>query len=94
MSDMECFFLNPGGSQRLPSTNVYFRLRTTPTFIKSLARNTIKITPTIIISPRSNNFFRDICSELLKLGGFKGSVLKFACFGTTLGKAHLASLRD
>ena len=78
---------------RMP-LNVHFILRTTPTFIKSRARNTIIITPTIIISPRSNKIFKDICSELLKLGAFKGSVLKFAYFGTTLGKAHLANLRD
>ena len=32
--------------------NVDFTLRTAPTFIKSRARNTIIITPTIIISPQ------------------------------------------
>ena len=32
--------------------NVDFTLRTAPTFIKSRARNTIIITPTIIISPK------------------------------------------
>ena len=34
------------------SYNVDFTLRTAPTFIKSRARNTIIITPTIIISPK------------------------------------------
>ena len=33
-------------------TNVHIILRTTPTFIKSRARNTTIITPTVIISPK------------------------------------------
>ena len=37
-------------------TNVHFILRTTPTFMKSLARNTIIITPAIIISPQPSIF--------------------------------------
>ena len=76
------------------SDNVHFILRTTPTFIKSRARNTIRITPTIIISRRSNNFLRIDVQSYLNSEVFKGSVLKFVYFGTTLGKAHLASLKD
>ena len=40
------------GVQYSNSNNVDFTLRTAPTFIKSRARNTIIITPTIIISPK------------------------------------------
>ena len=67
--------------------NVYFILRTTPTFIKSRGRNTIIITPTIIKSPRSSNFFRDRSSEseeLVKPRSLTGLVLELAyCWNCT-----------
>ena len=49
-----CLYRFPRFQNRtfLISRNVDFTLRTAPTFIKSRARNTIIITPTIIISPQ------------------------------------------
>ena len=49
---MFCSLLSLLGRLQLLPSNVDFTLRTAPTFIKSRARNTIIITPTIIISPK------------------------------------------